>query len=251
MKSAVAAILLLLELVDLSAAQTNALSFEMQRLKQTTDKSMDWLSKGQASEAFADLFKGYWPKKAEAISEASSLAADFRRATNLLESEIGNRLPDQYEFLGTRRLGMSYLTLVYAQKHEYGALPVAFLFYKGRDEWFINNTSLGNNATPDLISLAQAGMIRQGLEPLKQATDDCMTRLSQGRMSEAFAGLLQRYPAAKAQGNLNAESLTASFESGARQAESAIGKRLCGHYEFLGVTRTGRSYARLVYIQKH
>lgn len=251
MKSAVAAILLLLELVDLSAAQTNALSFEMQRLKQATAKSMDWLSKGQTSEAFADLFKGYWPKKAEASAEASSLAADFRRGTNLLESELGKQLAGQYEFLGTRRLGMSYLTLVYVQKHEYGALPAAFLFYRGQDGWFLNNTSLGNSAKPDLISLAQAGTGWQGLEPLKQATDDCMTGLSQGRMSEAFTGLFKRYSPGKDQANTNAESLTASFQSGARQVESAIGKRLSGQYESLGVTRSGHNYASLVYIQKH
>src|SRR5712671_3791722 len=113
MKNTVATIPLLLGLAALKATEMGILSSEACLPKQATDQCMGSLSKGQTSEAFVELFKCCWPNKAQAMAEATSLAADFRRATNQVESDIGNRLPGEYEFLGTRRLGMTYLTLVY------------------------------------------------------------------------------------------------------------------------------------------
>ena len=251
MKNAVTWITLLLELAALRApAESGALSPETELPKQATDQCMTSLSNGQTDEAFAELFRRYWPKKDEAIAEAKSLAADFRSATSQVEPSLGKLLPCRYEFLGVRRLGMTYFTLVYVQKHQYGALPMAFLFYKGKDGWFLNDTEVGDSANRDLDSLAETRTRWPELDLVKQATDECTRSLRQGRISEGFAGLFRRYWQSKEVAITNAESEAAAFRNWASDLESAAGKRLSGRCEFLGTRRLGHTYATFVYVQR-
>src|SRR5712692_7546232 len=251
MKKATALMLLCFDLVTLRAAETQIPSAEVELLKQATDQCMTLLGKGEAGEAFTNLFQRYLPLKEEAAGEAAALAAKFRGVERQIESQAGKLLPGRHEFLGTKRLGATYVTLVYAQKYEYGPLPVAFLFYKSQERWFLNGSAFGESVQADMASLAEIKSRSPELDSLQAATDECMTLLSKGETSEAVAELCRRYRAPN--GNLDgwAESLASGFRSAISQVETSRGKPLTGEYEFLGARALGATYITLFYVQKH
>jgi hypothetical protein len=223
----------------------------LELLKQATDQCMTLLGKGDAGEAFTNLFQRYLPDKEAAAGDAASLAAEFRGKESQIESQTGKLLAGRHEFIGTRRLGATYVTLVYARKYEYAALPVAFLFYKGLDRWFLGASNFGDSAQADMASLAQTKTRSPELDSLQAATDQCMTMLSKGEMSEAFAELCRRYHGPEGNTDGSAESLASAFRSASSQVETSHGKRLTKQYEYLGARGLGATYVTLSYVQKH
>ncbi len=133
--------------------ENSPLPAELDLLKEVTEQVMKSLSSGQMNETLARFCKNYCIPGEDPIAYAESLASFTQINKGQIESKFGKSLPGRYEFLGAIRLGKTYATLVYVQKYEYAALPVAFLFYRGQEKWFLNNTSLADDAQADLVSL--------------------------------------------------------------------------------------------------
>src|SRR5690348_18349647 len=96
----------------------------------------------------------------------------IRHLTSQYRFNVGKRLPGQYEFIGTKRLGSTYVTLFYVQKHEFGVSPVSFQFYQGAQTWILTRSSWGDEAEPDQALWKDA--LKQPLPELssiKQAVD--------------------------------------------------------------------------------
>jgi len=88
------------------------------------------------------------------------------------------------------------------------------------------------------------------LIPLKKATDNFMSKLSNGQEEAAFNELINKYwfnrnDAASVSMSLKGQYL------GMKPKIRTIGKRLPNGYEFLGYRRVGKSAVRLVYGLKY
>jgi hypothetical protein len=132
---------------------------EFDPVRQALDKAMTALSGGQTNAVFVDLFTRCWPVREAATGQAEVFAAEIRTATPQLEASFGRRLPGRWEFIGVRRLGTTYYTLVYLLKHENGAVPVSFNFYQSPAGWLLNDATYAEGAQADLagVTLIEPG----------------------------------------------------------------------------------------------
>src|SRR5258708_18700507 len=132
---------------------------------------------------------------------------------NRIELSIGKPLAGAYELVCTRHLGTTYITLHYAQKHESGALPVAFTFVRPQGRWFLETTATGADAEPE-IAFWSAETATPEAQLLKKATDRCMTALSKGQNREALTDIFQCYWHIKEEAAAKAESLASELRRG-------------------------------------
>ena len=224
----------------------------MGSLKQATDRCMSSLSNGIIGEAFTNLYQGYWPDKEEANSKAEELTMKIRHLGNQYRFNIGKRLPGEYEFIGARRLGSTYVNLFYVQKHEFGASPVSFGFYKGAQNWVLTSSAWGVEAEPDKVLWTDKIKRRSTeIDSIKQTVDQCMASLSNGETFPGLTNLTQRYWAVEEEAIPKAEALSTTLQGGIKEMEPFIGKQLRGQYELEGIRCLGTSYAVMVYVLKH
>lgn len=138
----------------LMAADTKAPVPEVDRPRQLTDRFMATIIANQSVATFGIFLRGCWYKPAEAVGEATTLNGTYLEASKALEKEIGKQLPGGYEFLGRRRMGTSFVTYVYVEKHEDGLWPWSFTFYKAQNEWKLRVLAFGTSAWDDMMAMS-------------------------------------------------------------------------------------------------
>ncbi len=86
---------------------------------------------------------------------------------------------------------------------------------------------------------------------LKQAADDCLSRISNGKYEDAFNTLLKLYWVDRDNYRQAAASMERQYLQIADRAEDRMGNPIPGGYDFVGVRRLGTSFTRLIYLQKN
>lgn len=251
LKSAIILTFACFGLVIVKAAETTKNS-ELDSLKVAAERVMVSLSHNRTDETFAELLKPFWPFTGEATARGEKLASDLRASATRMESTIGKRSPGRYEFLGSRRLGNTYLTLVYVLKYQHGGLLVEFMFYNKGSVWLLNNANWTSNPADNRVLWSRvSNPVSSDLKPIRQATEQAVKSLSNGLTNNAFADLWNAYAIPGVDAAAQAESVASFTQSKKGQIEGTFGKPLPGRYEFLGAMRLGRSYLTLVYVQKY
>lgn len=225
---------------------------ESDSVKEAAEQVMNSISLNRTNDTFADLLGPYWPFIGEHKARGETLASDLRRAAAQMESALGTRLPGKYEFLGTKRLGNTYLTLVYVLNYQYGGLLVEFMFYNKGHGWLLNNATWTPNPAEDrVLWIRSPGPLASDLAPIRQATERAVKSFSDGLTNNAFTDLWKAYCVPGIDAAAQAESVATFAQDKKRLIEGTFGKRLPRQYEFLGAMRLGRAYAALVYVQKY
>jgi hypothetical protein len=88
-------------------------------------------------------------------------------------------------------------------------------------------------------------------ETLKKAADECLLRVSNGKVDDAFNILLRAYWVDRESYRQTAASMQRQYVQAAARNEDRLGNAIPGGYELLGVKRLGTSVVRLVYLQKN
>ena len=86
---------------------------------------------------------------------------------------------------------------------------------------------------------------------LKKATDECLSRVSNGKFEDAFNNLLKLYWVDRDNYRQAASTMERQYLEIADRAEDRMGNPIPGGYEFIGVKRLGTSFTRLIYLQKN
>jgi hypothetical protein len=89
------------------------------------------------------------------------------------------------------------------------------------------------------------------ISAIKQATDQCVTAISNGRSEEGFGGLFKSYWYKPQEVDTTSRSMKGQYEGAEAAAELKIGKRLPNSFEFLGVRRLGKVAVKFVYAEKY
>jgi len=118
-----------------------------ERIKEATDKCMSRITSSQADDAFASLFKEFWKEKSTIGQATMAMQRQYRNIAGRAEDALGQSVPGGYEFIGVKRLGTSFVKLIYIQKNELAFLPWSFSFYRPNQDW-----KLSHIAFPDLTS---------------------------------------------------------------------------------------------------
>lgn len=133
-------------------AQNSKLNFDS--VKTACDTCLSRVSNSKAEDAFSILFSEYWKDKATAPQATASMQRQYREVLGRVEVTMGKTVPGGYEYIGVKRLGSSYMKLVYLQKNELFFLPWAFSFYKSADEWrltYISFPDIGSDDMKDFV----------------------------------------------------------------------------------------------------
>src|SRR5262245_34844486 len=101
------------------------------------------------------------------------------------------------------------------------------------------------------VAVAQEKPIEGDLERLRRATDRCVAALSNEKFTNVFQGLLKEYWGKPDEAVSRASALENQYNGLRRQVELQAGKLLVGAYEFLGMSRLGKSLTRFIYVQKY
>ncbi len=107
-----------------------------------------------------------------------------------------------------------------------------------------------------ILSLVLPGMAAEDRltgrqeEPLKQASERFMAKISKEQIPEAMDDLLDRYWYDKADLAKAKALLKSQCDAELSKVKTTLGKPLPDGYEFLGVRRIGKSTIRFVYLQK-
>lgn len=88
-------------------------------------------------------------------------------------------------------------------------------------------------------------------EMIKTATDNCMSRVSNGKADDAFSMIFSEYWKDKATAPQATATMQREYREVLGRVEDTMGKPVPGGYEFIGVKRLGKSVIKLVYLQKN
>ena len=86
---------------------------------------------------------------------------------------------------------------------------------------------------------------------IKEATDQCMLRVSNGQADDAFNSLFKEFWSDRATAAQATTTMQRQYRSVLGRLEDNAGKAVPGGYEFIGLKRLGTSVLKLVYIQKN
>jgi hypothetical protein len=126
-------------------AADDRLTADEEVLKKAADECLSRVSNGKAEDAFNALLKVYWVDKDGYRQTAASFYRQYIQVTSRMEDHLGNPIPGGFELLGVKRLGASFVRLVYLQRNEFFFIPWAFSFYRAGGEWKLTQV-----AFPDL-----------------------------------------------------------------------------------------------------
>lgn len=83
-----------------------------------------------------ELLKPYWPIPAE---EVDNIAYQTETQLKMVQSRFGNNLGA--DFIQTKTAGTSFVQHIFIGKFEKHAVRFICVFYKPRDEWFVNSVN--------------------------------------------------------------------------------------------------------------
>ena len=124
-----------------------------EKLKAATDKCMSRITTGHSDDAFTGLFKELWKEKSTVGQATMAMQRQYRNIATRAEEALGQLVPDGYEFIGVKRLGTSFVKLIYLQKNDLAFLPWSFSFYKPGQDWKLSRIEFPDLTSDDLKDL--------------------------------------------------------------------------------------------------
>ena len=229
-------------------------SADVERLKQATDRCMAALSKESFANAFQGLFREYWFKPGEAVTQALRLESAYDDLRQRIALNAGGKtLPISHEFLGARHLDRTIVRFVYAQRYENDFLPIGFDFYKARDRFSLAGVSLAGTVSDVLTALTINSPVAgtdSALARLREAVERSVARLSSDEFGSAFTDLWNEYGVKTEATSASILALNSQYGRALKMAQLDGNGVIGGGYEFLGERRLGTFVVRLIYIQK-
>lgn len=132
-------VILLILIVSLSACQPDGDIQATQKLSQEIIKQIE---QGDVESAF-DLLSQNWPLSQ---SDFDTLKAHTQKNRHNLSQRYGQVL--SIEYLGSQRIGKSFVRHNYLEKFEKHAIQWEFSFYKPLDNWVMNSMFWDDKITP-------------------------------------------------------------------------------------------------------
>lgn len=117
----------------------------VQDTKELCQKAADTFGAGKAKESF-DVLKPYWPMPKQ---EMENLSYQTETQLQMVSERFGEILGA--DFVDTKVAGTSFVRHTYIVKFEKHAVRYICLFYKPRDEWFVNGV-FWDDQTPALFN---------------------------------------------------------------------------------------------------
>lgn len=131
--------ILFILILSLSACQPDSDIKATQKLSQDVIKQIEG---GDIESAF-DLLSQNWPLSQ---SEIDTLKAHTQKNRQNLSQRYGQVL--SIEYLGSQRIGNSFVRHVFLEKFEKHAIQWEFSFYKPLDKWVMNSMFWDDKITP-------------------------------------------------------------------------------------------------------
>ena len=100
-------------------------------------------------------------------------------------------------------------------------------------------------------ALAAEPKLTSAEERIKEATDKCMLRVSNGQADDALNYLLKEFWNDRPTTGQATVGLQREYRNIIGRAEDALGQAIPGGYDFVGAKRLGSSVLKLVYLQKN
>lgn len=238
-----------LHLASLFTAAAQAQEDGLDTAKKASDTFISLWCSPYTNGLLSQLIKGSWYKPEEADDIATQTESERQKLTTAQDRTDGDHLAVPYEFLGSKRLGLSTAKLVYLEKYKRNIIPWTFAFYKARQDWKIAAIQEGDLAKDDVLSMA-VDASTNAEQPLKIA-DSFMKELTSGNESNAWSALVLTYWAKPQDAASTAERIASTYRSKRALAELNLGNQLPGSFERLSVKRIGRSLLNIVYVERH
>ena len=125
---------LLLTLVLLLGVQVSTAELKNEKeCRALADKAMSFAGKGEPEKVF-ETVKEDWPVAEEELVKLAELTIT---KLSELEKRFGSVIGE--EFVGSEKVGESFLRYTYLQKFEKHAIRWEIVFYRAEDLWLVNN----------------------------------------------------------------------------------------------------------------
>lgn len=227
---------------------------EIRELRKAAEDFMQDLFSTELESALKKLFQQWWINPAEAEEMTGAMAAQLlfgEKSWSLrFEKHFGKPLPQAFEFVGVRTLGMRMARVGYLGKGSRMPCEFAFGFYRTEQGWKLIDISVGDRAR-ELINLL--GVATMKLQPaevtVQKDARNFINTISKGGAQEAMELLLKTYSPAATNHVEAAEDFASARRPIDRQLREFAGKP--AETEFVGVVRTSPDFLRFLFLQNY